>query len=336
MNILFVIIINIYNKREKMSIAIMCSGGDSCGMNPAIKSFVDYSYEKGLEPYFIYDGFEGLIDNKIKKAQHKDVAGIIHLGGTIIKTSRSQRFFEKKYRQIAYENLQKHNITKLIVLGGDGSFRGLDVFSKEFDLSFVGVPATIDNDIYGSSYSLGVDTALNVIKDAIDQIRDTASSTKRAFVIETMGRDFGYLAAISAITSGAEICLISEVKIDFKSLEIRLKDELKQGREYIIAIVSEGTKQTNELSTWISNKLKIETRTIVLGHIQRGGNPSVFERLIANEFITYSIDKLLKSKTQAAVIYKNSKFKFVNIDSISNKKQKLDKQIIKQLEKIIK
>ena len=319
-----------------MSIAIMCSGGDSCGMNPAIKSFVDYAYEKGLEPYFIYEGFEGLIDNKIKKAKHKDVAGILHLGGTIIKTSRSKRFYEKKYRQIAYENLQKHNITKLIVLGGDGSFRGLDVFSQEFDLSFVGIPSTIDNDIYGSSYALGVDTALNVIKNALDDIRDTSSSSKKAFVVETMGRDFGYLAAISAITSGAEICLISEVKIDFQSLEKRLKDELKHGREYILAIVSEGTNQTEQLSSWIKDKLKIETRTMVLGHIQRGGNPTVFERLMANEFIIYSIDKLLEEKTKTAIIYKNSKFKFVDIASISNKKQKLDKKIIKQIEKMIK
>ena len=147
-----------------MAIAIMCSGGDSCGMNPAIKSFVDYCYEKQEEPYFIYEGFEGLIDNKIKKAKHKDVAGILHLGGTIIKTSRSKRFFEKKYRQKAYENLKSHEIDKIIVLGGNGSFEGLHVFAQEFEISFVGIPATIDNDIYGSDYALGVDTALNVIK----------------------------------------------------------------------------------------------------------------------------------------------------------------------------
>jgi 6-phosphofructokinase 1 len=319
-----------------MAIAIMCSGGDSCGMNPAIKSFVDYCYEKELEPYFIYEGFEGLIDNKIKKAKHKDVAGILHLGGTIIKTSRSKRFFEKKYRQKAYENLKSHDIDKIIVLGGNGSFEGLHVFAQEFEISFVGIPATIDNDIYGSDYSLGVDTALNVIKSALDDIRDTSSSIKKAFVVETMGRDCGYLAAISAITSGAEICVIPELKTDFDSLEKKLKDELKHGREYILAVVSEGSKQTSDLVSWISHKLKIETRSIVLGHIQRGGNPTVFERLMANEFVIYSINKLLEEKTQTVIVYKNSKFKFIDIKKISNKKQKINKKILEQLGKMTK
>jgi len=319
-----------------MAIAIMCSGGDSCGMNPAIKSFVDYSFEKGLEPYFILEGFEGLIDNKIKKAKHKDVAGIMHLGGTIIKTSRSKRFYEKKYRQIAYENLLKHQIDKIIVLGGNGSFEGLHVFAQEFDLSFVGIPATIDNDIYGSSYSLGVDTALNVIKSALDDIRDTSSSTKRAFVVETMGRDCGYLAAISAIIGGAEICVIPEIKTDFESLEKKLKNELKHGREYILAVVSESGNQTKDVASWINDKLKLDTRIIVLGHIQRGGNPSVFERLMANEFVIYAIDKLIEEKTKSAIVYKNSKFKFIDIEKITNKKQKLDKKILKQLEKMTK
>ena len=319
-----------------MAIAIMCSGGDSCGMNPAIKSFVDYAYEKGLEPYFIYEGFEGLIDNKIKKAKHKDVAGILHLAGTIIKTSRSKRFYEKEFRQKAYENLQKNNITKLIVLGGNGSFNALKVFSQEFDISIIGIPATIDNDIYESSYSLGVDTALNIIKNALDDIRNTSSSSKRAFVVETMGRDFGYLAAISAITSGAEICLIPEMKIDYESLKTKLKNEIKQGRDYILALVSEGTKQTKELSSWIEQNLEMQTRVLVLGHLQRGGNPSVFERLMANEFVVYSIDKLLEGKTQSAIVYKNSKFKFIDIQTISNKKQILNKMIIKQLEKMVK
>jgi len=314
----------------------MCSGGDSCGMNPAIKSFVDYCYEKQEEPYFIYEGFEGLIDNKIKKAKHKDVAGILHLGGTIIKTSRSKRFFEKKYRQKAYENLKSYEIDKIIVLGGNGSFEGLHVFAQEFDLSFVGIPATIDNDIYGSDYALGVDTALNVIKSALDDIRDTSASIRKAFVVETMGRDCGYLAAISAITSGAEICVIPELKTDFDSLEKKLKDELKHGREYILAVISEGSKQTNDLVSWISDKLKIETRSIVLGHIQRGGNPTVFERLMANEFVIYSVDKLLIEKTQTVIVYKNSKFKFIDIKKISNKKQKINKKILEQLGKMTK
>jgi len=186
-----------------MKIAIMSSGGDCAGMNPAIKYFVENAIFRGLEPYFIYDGLEGLIDNKIKKATFEDVSGIIHLGGTIIRSSRSKRFFEKKYRQKAYENLKRKRINKIIVLGGDGSFRAMNVFYSEFKVKFVGIPSTIDNDIFSTEYCLGVDTALNQIRSAIDSIRDTASSLKRAFVIETMGRECGYLALVSAITSGA-------------------------------------------------------------------------------------------------------------------------------------
>jgi len=319
-----------------MTIAIMCSGGDSAGMNPAIKSFVDYAYEKKLTPYFIYEGYEGLIDGKIKKAKHQDVAGIIHLGGTIIKTSRSKRFLEKKYRKQAYENLQKHNINKIIVLGGNGSFEGLNVFAKEFDISFIGIPATIDNDIYGSDYCLGVDTSLNVIKSALDDIRDTSSSFKRAFVVETMGRDCGYLAIVSAITSGAEICVVPEVEIDLLSLEKRLKKELKNGRAYILAVVAEGTEQTQSIAKWIEKTLEMETRIISLGHIQRGGNPSVFDRLMANEFVTLSIDKILEKETKAVIVYKTSNFEFRQIDEITNKTQDINSTLLKQLEKMIK
>ena len=264
------------------------------------------------------------------------MAGILHLGGTIIKTSRSKRFYEKEFRQKAYDNLKKYGITKLIVLGGNGSFNALKIFSQEFDISVVGIPATIDNDIYESSYTLGVDTALNVIKNALDDIRNTSSSSKRAFVVETMGRDFGYLAAVSAITSGAEICLIPEVKIDYESLEKKLKKEIKNGRDYILALVSEGTKQTEELALWIQTNLKMQTRKIVLGHLQRGGNPSVFERRMANEFVVYSIDKLRKEKMKSAIVYKNCKFKFIDLETISNKKQVLNKKIIKQLEHMVK
>ncbi len=167
-------------------IAILCSGGDVSGMNPALKHFVEYSLQKNLIPYFIYDGYEGLIDNSIKKVTYCDVSGIITRGGTKIRTSRSERFMQKRYRQIAKNNLDALNINMLIVLGGDGSFVGLDIFHKEHGVIFCGVPSTIDNDINGTDYCLGVDTALNIIKTSIDALRDTASSFKRAFVIETM------------------------------------------------------------------------------------------------------------------------------------------------------
>jgi len=193
---------------------LVCSGGDSSGMNAALKRFVEYCIRKETEPWFVHDGYEGLIDDRIEKADYALVAGIITRGGTKIGSARSKRFMEEHYRKQAVANLHARGIGSLVVLGGDGSFRGMHKLTQESDLSFCGIPATIDNDIAGTEYCLGVDTALNVIKDAVDAIRDTASSFGRAFVIETMGRECGYLALVSALTGGAEMCLIPEIPYD--------------------------------------------------------------------------------------------------------------------------
>jgi 6-phosphofructokinase 1 len=300
-----------------MALAIMSSGGDAPGMNPAIKKFVDYVYKQGEDPYLIYDGLEGLIDNKIKPATHSDVAGILHRGGTIIRSSRSKRFYEHSFRQQAYNNLKSHNITGLIVLGGDGSFRALDVFSSEFDLNFVGIPSTIDNDIYGTDYCLGVDTALNVIRDALDKIRDTASSFNRAFLVEVMGRDCGYLAIVSAMVSGAEICVIPEVKFDYNKVGERLRKEVEDGRNYALAIVSEGTKQTGEVHKWLQDTIGLETRVSILGHIQRGGNPTVRDRLMAFDFTITAVDHLLShNNSNKVVAYRRGDFILMDIDEV--------------------
>ena len=310
----------------------MCSGGDAPGMNPAVKKFVDYVYEKGETPYLIYDGLEGMIDGAIKKADFQDVAGIMHLGGTIIRSSRSKRFFEYKYRKQAYENLKKYDIDALVVLGGDGSFRALDVLHKEFDIRFVGIPTTIDNDIYGSEYCLGVDTALNVIRDAIDKIKDTASAFSRAFVVETMGRECGYLAAVSALTSGAEICLIPEVEFDKKSAEKRLQKEIASGRRYLLAVVAEGTKKTVETKEWIEEAFGLETRVTVLGHIQRGGNPTVFDRLMAFEFILKSVDYLQdNAKANKVIVYNSGVFDFLDIDEVVQNRYMIPSHLLESL-----
>jgi len=304
-----------------MNIAIMSSGGDSAGMNPAIKYFVENSIFRGFKPYFIYDGLEGLIDGNIKEASFKDVSGIIHLGGTIIRSSRSKRFYDKKYRKIAFNNLKKHNISKLIVLGGDGSFRAMDIFAKEFNINIIGIPSTIDNDIYGTDYCLGVDTALNQIRSAIDSIRDTASSFTRAFIVEVMGRECGYLALVSAITSGAEICIIPEIDSNLDSQKRKIEIELKNERKYLIAVVAEGTKKTENIKNWCENELKMETRVTILGHIQRGGNPTVYDRLMASEFIKQALDKIDKNLS-GVVVFKDSRFDFRSINEIiSNKYQ---------------
>ncbi len=310
-------------------IAILCSGGDVSGMNPALKRFVEYSLKKGLTPYFVYSGYDGLIDNEIKEASYADVTGIIHRGGTKIFSARSVRFTKKEFRSIAAENLKKLNIDKLIVLGGDGSFRGIDIFFQEHGISFCGIPSTIDNDINGTQYCLGVDTALNVIKMATDNVRDTASSFKRAFVIEVMGRDCGYLALVSALTSGAEMCLIPEIPYSLDALKKRYLKEVEQGRNYFIAIVAEGLKNSKMIARWFEEEIGFESRVTTLGHIQRGGNPTVRERLMAYQFCTYAIDTLLEGNNASVICYNNSQFNFKNINEINAKKYEIDEDLLK-------
>ncbi|WP_456489289.1 6-phosphofructokinase [Caminibacter pacificus] len=312
-----------------MRIGIVCSGGDAPGMNAALKKFVDVAHYLGHEPYFIYDGYEGMIDGKIKKAAHEDVSGILHRGGTIIRSSRSKRFFEYKYRKQAYDNLKKEGIEHIIVLGGDGSFRGLNVLSGEFDISFTGIPATIDNDISFSDYAIGVDTALNVIRDCVDNIRDTASSFRRAFVIETMGRECGYLAAVSAVANGAEICMIPEIKFDWEKNKNRLKEEFENGRSYMIAIVAEGCDATQKMAKWIEESFDIEVRITVLGHVQRGGKPTVQERLIAGEFVYEALNNL--DKKNMVVVRNGVNYDFVDIKTLTSTPYKLDEKVLKLL-----
>lgn len=313
----------------KNSIAILCSGGDVSGMNPALKHFVEYSLKKDLIPYFIYNGYEGLIDNNIEKVSYENVAGILTKGGTIIGSARSQRFKQSSYREKAYKNLQQHNINMLVVLGGDGSFRGLNVFYKEFKIPFSAIPATIDNDINKTEYSLGVDTALNIIKTSIDAIRDTASSFRRAFVIETMGRDCGYLALVSHLTSGSELCLIPEKEYDLDQYEQQFKKELQNGRKYFIAIVSEGIEHSSQdIANWFENKIGIEARVSVLGHIQRGGNPSVYDRLMAYKFITYAIDNLMNDHKNSVICYTKNGFQNATIHEVVANRKPLDDELL--------
>lgn len=316
------------------NIAILSSGGDVSGMNSAIKEFVEYAFEKGLTPYFIYNGFEGLIDNKITKASHNDVAGIINRGGTILGSSRSKRFMDKSYREVAKKNLDALHIEMLVVLGGDGSFRGMDIFYKEHGVKFCGIPSTIDNDINGTTYCLGVDTALNVIKESIDNIRDTASSFSRAFVIETMGRDCGYLALVSSLCSGAELCLIPEVKYDLRSYEESFKEQIKNGRKYFIVVVSEGIKDSSkDVAEWLEQKVGIEARVTVLGHTQRGGSPSIYDRLMAYKFINHAIDALLENINSSVICYSKNGFVYKNIDEVTSKKYMLDPELLSYLKK---
>ncbi len=311
-------------------IAILCSGGDVSGMNAALKRFVEYSKAKGLIPYFVDKGYEGLIDNKIYQADYIDVAGIISRGGTKIHSSRSERFMEKRYRQVAIDNLTSHGIRYLIVLGGDGSFKGMQLLSNESEnIQFAGIPATIDNDILGTEYCLGVDTALNSIKISIDAIRDTASSFGRAFVIETMGRECGYLALVSALTSGAEMCLIPEIPYELEHYKEAFEKQIKGGREYFIAVVSESLEASADIAQWFENEVGIESRVMVLGHTQRGGNPTVYDRLMAFHFVTHAIDGLLEGHRASVICYNDGGFSHKKIENVAFKKYEISHELLK-------
>jgi 6-phosphofructokinase 1 len=308
----------------------MTSGGDAAGMNPAVKCAVEYAASKGYKPYLVYDGLRGLIDDRIVEATRELVSGIMHKGGTVLRSSRSQRFFDIEYRRQAYENLKRRGIGKLIVIGGDGSFRALNQFYSDFGVPFAGIPATIDNDIAGTDYCLGVDTALNMIRQSIDSIRDTASSFSRAFVIEVMGRHCGYLALTSALSSGAEICLVPELEYDLDTIGARLQHEIKnEGRGYIIAIVAEGTKMSDYLTRWMSSTLDMDTRLTVLGHVQRGGSPTVYDRIMAYKFAVGAVEALDAGETNAIMVYRDGTYGHLPIHAVADAKYKLDPALLR-------
>ncbi len=310
-------------------LAILTSGGDSAGMNPAVKCAVDYATQKGYETHLVYDGLRGLLADRIVPATRELTAGMLHRGGTLLRSSRSPEFFDIEYRQKAYDNLERRGIKKLIVIGGDGSFRALNQFYADFGVPFAGIPATIDNDIAGTDYCLGVDTALNVIREAIDSIRDTASSFRRAFVIEVMGRHCGYLALTSALACGAEVCLVPEMPYNLDTIAARLKYDLEKGRTYAIAVVAEGTKMADYLTRYINDSVGMEARLTVLGHIQRGGSPTVLDRVMAYKFAVAAVDALEAGQTNSIMVYRDGTYGHLPIQVVADSKYQLDSALLR-------
>lgn len=311
------------------SIGILTSGGDSAGMNPAIKCAVEYARSMNLQTHLIYDGLRGMHDGSIVPATRELVSGILHRGGTVLRSSRCPGFFDYDYRKAAADNLEKHGINKLVVIGGDGSFRALNQFYNDFGIPFAGIPGTIDNDIAGTDYCLGVDTALNVIRHSVDSIRDTASSFSRAFVVEVMGRHCGYLAMSTAIACGAEVCLVPEIEYDLDSIGARLLADIQDGRRYVLAIVAEGTKMGEYLTRWINDAIGMEARLTVLGHVQRGGSPTVHDRMMAYKFAVNAIDALLAGHTNSVMVYQKGGFGEVPIHQVTDTTYQLDPKLLK-------
>jgi 6-phosphofructokinase 1 len=255
----------------------------------------------------VTNGLEGLIDGEIRPLDYSDVGGIIYQGGSMLRCSRSKRFHEEQHRRTAAQQLQSRGIGGLIVLGGEGSLQAVHCMHAETAIKCVGIPATIDNDVPGSVYCLGVDSALNVIRRSIDEIRDTAASFRRAFVIETMGRRSGYLAMVSALVSGAEVCIIPEIPYDLDTMKSRLRRDFERGRNYAMAVVAEAVVgAAPNIVEWFKDELEIDSRLTVLGHTQRGGSPTVYDRLAAVEFMEQAIAALEDGQSGFAVVRESS------------------------------
>ena len=263
----------------------MTSGGDSPGMNAAIRSVVRTAIFENFEVYGIYRGYEGLIDGQIEQMQSNSVSNIIQRGGTILKTARSKRFMTAEGRLQAYENLCRYKIDSMIVIGGNGTFTGAAEFDKEYNFPIIGLPGTIDNDLYGTDSTIGYDTAINTVVEAADKIRDTATSHDRLFFIEVMGRDVGFIALRSGIACGAEFILVPETTTYIDNLTRLLRHDWRRNKTSGIVIVAEGDDQGGayEIAKKVKEKLpEIEARVTILGHIQRGGAPSAYDRVLAS------------------------------------------------------
>lgn len=298
-------------------IAVFTSGGDSPGMNAALRAVVRTAIYYNLEVVGIYRGFEGLIDGDFTPLDERSVARIINLGGTIIKSARSERFRTKEGRQIAFNNLKKQGVDAVIGIGGDGTFTGLHIFHQEFEFPVIGLPGTIDNDVFGSDYTIGFDTASNTAMEAIDKIRDTATSHNRLFFIEVMGRDAGFIALRCAIASGAKAVMLPETHMEPEDLLAAIKRGGKKRKTSNIVIVSEGNKNgdASELASLIKElEPSYDTKVAVLGHIQRGGAPSVYDRLLASRLGVASIEALLANKTDIMVGVINEKVAFTPLE----------------------
>ncbi len=268
----------------KKAIAIMTSGGDSPGMNAAARAVVRTALYSGVDVYGINNGYKGMIEDDIIQLNGKSVSDIIQRGGTFLGTARSKEFMTPEGRAKAYANLEKRGIKGLCVIGGDGSLRGAAALAKEHGISIVGLPGTIDNDVWGSDYTIGCDTAANTIIDAINKLRDTASAHRRCAVLEVMGRRCGWLAMVTGIAGGAEYTLVPEVNYDLDEIIAEIKDLYENNKKrYIMVVVAEGAGKAVDIAAKIQEATGIETRPTVLGHVQRGGSPTIQDRIKASQ-----------------------------------------------------
>ena len=314
-------------------IAVLTSGGDAPGMNAALRAVVRTSVFYDLECFVVYQGYQGLIEGNLEVFTARSVNNIINKGGTILRSARSLEFRTPEGRKKAHKNLLKNQIDALVVIGGDGSFTGAMIFQQEFNFPVIGIPGTIDNDIFGTQYTLGYDTAINTVVDVIDKIRDTASSHNRLFFVEVMGRDAGHIALNSGIGAGAEEILIPEENRGLEQLLESLKRSEKSGKSSSIVVVAEGDKTGKnvfELATYVEQNLPYyEVRVSVLGHMQRGGAPSCFDRVLASRMGVHAVESLRNGASNVMVGVVNDQMQLTPLDLAIKGKSEINQNLLR-------
>lgn len=314
-------------------IGVMTSGGDAPGMNAAIRSVVRTCAYYNVNCVGIYRGYEGMIEGDFKDMNARSVKDIINKGGTILKSARSKEFRTPEGRKIAYEKLKEANVDGLVVIGGDGTFTGAMIFNQEFNFPVIGIPGTIDNDIFGTSHTLGYDTALNTVVEVIDKIRDTASSHNRLFFVEVMGRDAGHIALNAGVGAGAEAVLIPEENLGLERLLESLRRSKRSGKSSSLVVVAEGDKigkNVFELKDYVEqNMTEYEVRVSVLGHMQRGGSPTCFDRVLASRMGVKAVESLIENKTNFMVGLLDDKIALTPFEQAIKGQSKIDKELLR-------
>ena len=318
------------------TIGILTSGGDSPGMNAAIRALTRSGIYNGFRIMGIYRGYDGLIKGEIKEFTTEDVSGIITRGGTILKSARSKEFMTPEGRQKAYETCQKEGIDALVVIGGNGSLTGAWNFGTEFDFPVVGLPGTIDNDLYGTDFTIGYDTTMNTITECVDRIRDTANSHERIFFVEVMGRDAGFLAQNCAIACGAEAAIVPEESTDVDQLAVFMNRGIRKSKKSCIVIVSESPKCG---ALYYADRVKKEfpefdVRVSILGHLQRGGSPSALDRILASCMGVAAIEAIMQGQRNVMVGYCNGDAVLVPFSECIRTDKRFDKRLINVLDEL--
>jgi 6-phosphofructokinase 1 len=310
---------------DMQRIAVMTSGGDSPGMNAAIRAVVRTGIYYGLEVYGIRQAYLGLVNGDFERLDSRDVAGIIQRGGTILQTARLPEFKEESYQRKAIRRLNEHGINGLVVVGGDGSLTGALALHRR-GVKVVGIPGSIDNDIWGTASSVGVDTALNTIIEAIDRLRDTASSHERVFLVEVMGRQCGYLAITAGLVTGAEFVLVPEIEVSMEELGKHVEAAYMKGKSHAMVIVAEGSNlSTPEIEKYLNqHDIGFEVRATILGHVQRGGRPTGFDRLLATRFGVEAVDALRDGKSGVMVALEGSTIVQRELEEVIGKQRPLN------------